>query len=130
MATKKILIVDDEETSRKIIKKILSFEGHELIEAKNSQEALTQAQQWLPDLILMDILLPDRDGAETVQLIKEYPWARNIKVIFISSIIEKPDEATAESKTSLTVGNYLYTAFAKPFHIQDLLREVRETLNN
>jgi two-component system, OmpR family, alkaline phosphatase synthesis response regulator PhoP len=130
MATKKILIVDDEETSRKIIKKTLSSEGHELREAKSSQEALTQAKELLPDLILMDILLPDRDGAETVQLIKEYPWARNIKVIFISSLIEKLDEAVTETKSSLKVGNYFYTAFAKPFRIQELLKEVREILKN
>ena len=77
----RILIVEDYLDTREIIKAILKNQGYSVIEAETGQEGLEKAIAELPDLIIMDIMLPGMDGIETTIKLKQHPKTANIPVI-------------------------------------------------
>lgn len=87
---KKILIVDDQDTIRSIIKENLQeIENTVIVEAANGNQALGKAKVIDPALILLDIVMPNKDGFETIKELKENPVTKNIPIIVISSHAEK-----------------------------------------
>jgi DNA-binding response OmpR family regulator len=119
MALKKILAVDDEERILGLIAEILLSNGYEVVTAKSGGGAIRKTKKYRPDLIIMDILMPDLDGAETVKILQENPATRNIPILFIS-------EGALE--TNYKVGGVSYTALAKPFNTHELLTAVGSLL--
>ncbi|MDH3392433.1 MAG: hybrid sensor histidine kinase/response regulator [Desulfobulbaceae bacterium] len=83
-----ILIVDDEFVNRFLLKDILEQDGYRTHEASNGSEALASAVNKKTDLILMDIMMPDMDGYETCQKLKENPRTSNIPVIFVTALTD------------------------------------------
>lgn len=92
MENKKILLVDDNSNFREIWKMRLLSEGFEVMEAKDGDEALKILENYKPDLILLDILMPNLNGAEVFLKIKENPELQNIKIIFITSMDEYSED--------------------------------------
>ncbi len=88
----KILAVDDEAVNLKMIRQILK-EEYKLVFAKNGQEALIAAGKHTPDLILLDVMMPEMDGYDTCRILKENPKTVNIPVIFVTALGEIDDEA-------------------------------------
>jgi CheY-like chemotaxis protein len=80
-----ILVVDDEPLNIKLLRGILSDSGYAVMEAQNGREALSLSGQ-NPDLILLDLMMPEIDGFETCRLLKENPETREIPVIFLSAL--------------------------------------------
>ena len=77
-----ILVADDEELARFTIREILEAEGHSVIEAKNGNEAIALFNKQPTDLIITDIIMPDKEGIETIiELKREHP---EVKIIAIS----------------------------------------------
>lgn len=126
MESKKILIVDDEDVTLALLNRRLSAAGYEIIEAKSGEEATNKAQKHLPDLILMDIILPDIDGAETVQEIHANPPTKDIKVIFLSGIADQRDH---EEVSSVKIGNQYYDIVSKPFDFEKLLNKIKKIIS-
>ena len=124
MNPKKILIVDDEEKILELLEKKLSIERFGVVTATRGQEAVEKATAYLPDLILMDIMLPDLDGAEAVRMLKDNASTANIPIIFLSGIAPKE----SDGKSWINVGGDRYQALAKPFSFEDLMQEVRNAL--
>ena len=87
MPNKKILTVDDEERIVQLINDILSSKGYDVLTAVSSKEAIRKSKKSSPDLIVMDIMMPDLDGAEAVKLLKEDPSTKDIPILFLSGII-------------------------------------------
>ena len=85
LAKKKILVVEDSPTTRKIITITLSQNGFETIEARDGLEALSRLNENSPDLILLDIILPKMDGYKVLSFIKESPEYKDIPVIMLTS---------------------------------------------
>jgi two-component system cell cycle response regulator DivK len=81
--TKRILIVEDQEDSRRILRDLLTSADYEIIEAVNGEEALTAAAKQRPNLILMDIQLPIMDGYEATRRIKADPTLMHVPVIAV-----------------------------------------------
>jgi CheY-like chemotaxis protein len=81
----KVLIVDDTEMMIKIY--VVSFQnaGFEVIRASNGGEALLQARNQVPDLIMLDVMMPDMDGIQVLQELKKDETTKNIKVIMLSA---------------------------------------------
>jgi CheY-like chemotaxis protein len=71
--TKKILIVDDSEETRRLIGRVLSMQGYPILEASNGREAIEVAQREIPDLILMDVNLPVMGGIDATRHIRQQP---------------------------------------------------------
>src|SRR5512135_2371224 len=81
---KTILIVDDRKSNIRLFKAMLMQEGYCTFSAGNGNEALTLARQQLPDLILLDVLMPDMDGYQVAGKLKLDPATRNIPVIMVT----------------------------------------------
>ena len=91
----RILVVEDHEDNRRILRDMLTNAGYEVIEVENGEEAIRAASAHRPDLILMDIQLPVIDGYETTRRLKADPAVRAIPVIVITSYALSGDEAKA-----------------------------------
>ena len=126
MLYRKILVVDDDEEILQLMEKKLVAQGYQVIRAQLGMEAVEKARSQSPDLILMDIVLPDIDGSEAVKLIQQDPITKNIPVIFVSGILTKGEEG--KSFLDIKVAGQQYQAFAKPFIFQSLLNEIQEAL--
>lgn len=87
-----ILIVDDDKSNRKILKGLLQDQA-KIIFAKNGVQAIELAKKHLPDLILLDVIMPDLSGFEVIDVIKNTPETMNISVIFITGLANNDDEA-------------------------------------
>ena len=119
--TKRILVVEDQEDNRQILRDLLANAGYEMIEAEDGQQALTQAAKHKPDLILMDIQLPLLDGYEATRRIKADPALNAIPIIVVTSYALSGDEEKAQA-----AGCDAYVA--KPFSPRALLAKIREYL--
>jgi two-component system, cell cycle response regulator DivK len=119
--TKRILIVEDQEDNRIILRRLLSTAGYDLIEAMNGEDGVALALSMRPDLILMDIQLPVMDGYEATRRIKSNAELKSIPVIAVTSYALSGDEAKARA-----AGCDAYVA--KPFSPRQLLAKVREYL--
>jgi diguanylate cyclase (GGDEF)-like protein len=88
----KILIVDDSVESRQLLLRILKKAGYKIFEAADGQEGLTQAAKILPDLILLDIVMPELDGYQVCEALKKDLRTADIPVIFLSAETETKDK--------------------------------------
>ncbi|HMF21938.1 MAG TPA: response regulator [Pseudolabrys sp.] len=119
--SKCILVVEDQEDNRQILRDLLGHSGYELREAENGEEALAIIAKQRPDLILMDIQLPIMDGYEVTRRIKNDPSLKNIPIIVVTSYALSGDEGKARA-----AGCDAY--ITKPFSPRVLLAKVREFL--
>jgi two-component system, cell cycle response regulator DivK len=116
---KRVLVVEDTEDNRQIIRDLLTSAGYEMIEAINGEQGVSMAAEHRPDLILMDIQLPVLDGYEATRRIKANPALRRIPVIAVTSYALSGDEERTRA-----AGCDAYVA--KPFSPRLLLAKVRE----
>ena len=120
--TKRILVVEDQEDNRQILRDLLGGAGYDIIEAEDGEAGARAAAAEKPDLILMDIQLPVLDGYEATRRIKADPALRSIPIIVITSYALSGDEDKARA-----AGCYAY--FSKPFSPRQILAKVREYLS-
>jgi CheY-like chemotaxis protein len=102
MAT--ILIVDDEPILRQLFQKVLEHEGHVVLTAANGRDALCVMREQVPDLIMLDMMMPTMDGTTFLRLMRRHPeWAR-IPVVIMSAVAT---EANVRNVGALGVKDYL-----------------------
>ena len=119
--SKRILMVEDTEDNRQIMRDLMSMTNYELIEACDGVDGVAMAALHKPDLILMDIQLPLMDGYEAARRIKADPALKHIPIIAVTSYALSGDEAK-----TLAAGCEGYVA--KPFSPRLLLAKIREFL--
>jgi two-component system cell cycle response regulator DivK len=119
--SKRILVVEDHEDNRQILRVLLGSAGYQMIEAHDGETALTIAASERPDLILMDIQLPGLDGYEATRRIKADPALSGIPIIAVTSYALSGDEDKARE-----AGCSAYVA--KPYSPLELLKKLREYL--
>ena len=119
--SKCILVVEDQEDNRRILRDLLGNAGFDLIEAESGEDALAAVMTRRPDLTLMDIQLPQKDGYEATRRIKSNPDMKTVPVIAVTSYALAGDDAKA-----LAAGCSCYVS--KPFSPRALLAKVREYL--
>ena len=98
--SKRILVVEDQEDNRQIIRDMLAGTDYEITEAENGEEALAAIAKLRPDLILMDIQLPIMDGYTATSKIKADPALRSIKIIAVTSYALSGEEKKARAEPS------------------------------
>ncbi len=103
----KVLIVDDERANRKILKELLHEEAM-IIFAKNGEQAIDLAKKHTPDLILLDVVMPDKSGFEVIEELKNTPTTMGISVIFVTGLANSDDE---ERGFDLGGCDYIYKPF-------------------
>lgn len=119
--TKRILMIEDTEDNRQIMRDLFATTDYELIEAVDGAQGVATALAEKPDLILMDIQLPVIDGYEATRRIKSDPALAHVPIIAVTSYALSGDEAKARA-----AGCDAY--IAKPFSPRQLLAKVRELL--
>jgi twitching motility two-component system response regulator PilH len=91
--SRKVLIVDDAVVDRRNLEQILSAAGHRVLLAESGEQALVQAREGRPDVILMDVNMPDLDGFATTRRLKTEPETKDIPVVFVTGKNQKADIA-------------------------------------
>lgn len=120
--TKSILIVDDEEDIRALIQLGLEMQaGWKVLNSKSGEEAIQIAATEEPDVILLDLMMPDMDGKTTLQKLKSNPKTQKIPVILMTA---KSKSSVAESFANLDVA----AIFTKPLRPLNLAQQISEVL--
>jgi two-component system cell cycle response regulator DivK len=117
--SRRILVVEDHEENRNIVRDLLQSAGYEMLEALTGEDGVALAERERPDLILMDIQLPGLDGYEATRRIKANPALRAIPIIAVTSYALSGDDQKA-----LAAGCDAYVT--KPFSPRALLAKIRE----
>ena len=122
MPQPKVMIVDDDANSRAVLCDVLGGEPYTLLEAANGQQALELANKELPDLILLDIMMPNMDGFEVIRRMKKSENLRLIPIIVITAKTNFLEENEALEKD---IAGYVI----KPFEVGPLLAKINKTLS-
>lgn len=118
---KRVMIVDDDPDALALMEKILTDEGFELIKVSNATEVGLKAAQLSPDLILLDFLMPEINGFEVSQALRDNELTRSTPIMAVTCLTKEQDiERIFESGAD----EYL----AKPFKVEDLTEKVRELI--
>lgn len=113
-----VLVVDDESRMIRFIRMNLELEGYQVIEASNGIEALEQVRQHVPDLVVMDVMMPEMDGFETLRLLRE------ISTVPVVLLTVKSDEEDRIHGLELGADDYI----TKPFSPRELISRVKAVL--
>jgi putative two-component system response regulator len=119
--TTRILVVDDDEKILRVIEALLIPHGYEVITARNGQEAITSMSIAKPNLVLMDIFMPEMDGYSALGKIKENDATRGVPVIMVTAVGQELNKQLAES---LGAAGYI----TKPFKSAELLEAISHIL--
>lgn len=117
-SNRRILVVDDEERMVRFIRLNLEHDGFQVVEAFTGQQAMDRLRETLPDLVLLDVMLPDMDGFEVLQLIREN---NDVPVIMLTAKGEEEDRVKG---LELGADDYV----TKPFSPRELVSRVRAVL--
>lgn len=121
MTAARVLVVDDEPDVVELIEMLLQRRGYEVLTASNGMEGIMRADAERPDLILLDIMMDEMDGWETLKLLRLEANTRDIPVVMVSARMEPRDKIRG-----LQEGAVDYVT--KPFAVQELLDTVAEVL--
>lgn len=119
---KTVLIVEDNELNMKLFHDLLEAHGYATLQTKDGMEALSLAREYKPDLILMDIQLPEVSGLEVTKWIKEDEKLRSIPVVAVTAFAMKGDEEKIREG-----GCEAYVA--KPISVENFINTVKEFLD-
>ena|ERR1700690_3171091 len=117
----RILLVDDENDFIELLQYKLAGQGYDFIVANDGVQALSQARQFKPDLILLDILLPDLDGLSVCEILRRQPATKKIPIIFMSAL--------SSEVTKRTVAMHAEDFFTKPLDLPRLEHRISELLH-
>ena len=104
MAAKKVLVVDDEKAFQFLISKALEKEGYKILLAGNGLEAVEVALSEHPDLILMDLFMPVKDGLSAIRDLREDAWGKTVKIVVLTNV-DYPE--TVQESKGLNIQQYL-----------------------
>jgi two-component system, OmpR family, response regulator VicR len=117
---KTIMVVDDEPDLLELVKAILETEGFSVVTASNGRECLEKLGKVSPDLVLLDMMMPEMSGREVCEKIRANPKTKGLKVAFIT--VAKFSETGKDILKKMSVSDYI----TKPFDNQDLIKRVRK----
>ncbi len=121
----RILVVDDDSDLSGLIQAALAQHGYNVLIYNNAVDGIKAAMGQKPDLILMDVMLPDMSGAEAVRLLKSEQTVKDIPVIFLTGLLDREELYSANN---ICVDGQHYVAVAKPFETKDLLSKIKTSL--
>ncbi|UCC39167.1 MAG: response regulator [Candidatus Aminicenantes bacterium] len=118
----RVLVVDDDEDMLLLIEKILSGAKYKIFKASNGNKGIEEAKNILPDIIVMDIMMPELDGIAAVLKLKSINETRSIPVIMCTAVKAEEDEIVARN---LGVADYI----RKTPHMEGLLEKIKKVLS-
>ena len=122
MTGNRILVVEDNERNLKLVRDVLQYAGYDVIAASSGEQGVALARERLPDLVLMDLQLPEMDGTEALRRLRNDPLTRAIPVVAVTAFAMKDDRERA-----LNAGFDSY--IEKPISVRALADQVRGFLD-
>jgi two-component system, cell cycle response regulator DivK len=122
MTGNRILVVEDNERNLKLVRDVLQYAGYDVIAASSGEQGVELARERMPDLVLMDLQLPEMDGAEALRALRSDPLTRAIPVVAVTAFAMKDDR-----KRALDAGFDSY--LEKPISVRALPEQVRGFLD-
>ena len=120
----RILIIDDDDQIRILLRQVMEWAGYEVVEAADGREGMLQQRKQQADLVITDLIMPEQEGLETITLLrKEYPL---VKIIAISGGGRIGPDAYLPAAQDLGADR----VFSKPFDVRELATTVKELLAN
>lgn len=121
----KILVVDDEESLTRMLKLNLEESGdYDVMTENKGANTLTVAREFKPELILLDVMMPDMMGSDVAEEILADDELKSIKIIFLTALVSKQEAAAADGKIA---GR---SFIAKPVKVDELIDKIKEELNS
>jgi len=120
---KKILFIEDEPTLQKTVGEVLKQEGYTILEALDGEIGIAVARSEKPDLILLDLILPKKNGFEVIESLKSDPETSGIKIIVLTNL-----ESSEDIERTLELGATTYLVKAN-YKLEDVVAKIKETLN-
>ncbi|HSK05208.1 MAG TPA: response regulator [Kofleriaceae bacterium] len=121
---KKILVVEDDPVNQQILSDFLAANGYETVAASSGPEGITRFESDAPDLLLVDVQLPRKNGFELCREIKSRPEGKSTPILLMSAVYTDRDQSTRTVQLGTLADGYL----AKPFDLVALLATVRQLL--
>ncbi|MDX1607853.1 MAG: response regulator [Candidatus Spechtbacterales bacterium] len=119
---KKILVAEDEEALRKALSEVLKQNKYEVIGVMNGEAAMDKIKKEKPDLVLLDLILPKKDGFEVLEEMKADDSIKNIPVIILTNL-----ESTRDIERALDAGATTYLVKAN-YDLEDVLKKIKSIL--
>ncbi len=124
MGKKVILAVDDEKDVLVLLSKRLMSAGYDVVTKTSGNAAIEAAKQEKPDLIILDILMPEMDGSQVASILHQDPLTRDIPILFLTCLYTKREEKISGHE----VGHNFF--IAKPYDPAELLEEIARLINH
>ncbi len=126
-AAQRVLVVDDEPNALQLMRRMLETQpGYEVLEAAGGAQALAVVQEQKPDLIILDLMMPDIDGFAVLDSVKSSPHTRHIPVIIVTAKeITEEDRARLQGKTAALFNKGMFTAEQLLDHMVDALNQIK-----
>lgn len=124
--SKKILVVDDDPTSLKTAESILTSAGYVVKTSANAEEIERLVKDIAPDLIVMDLMMPNVDGNQAVKKLKDNPVLKGVPIIFLTALQMRDEERDLEFE--VTVDNTSYRTMTKPVDAKALITEIQRLI--
>lgn len=124
LRVKKILVVEDDPVNQMILSDFLAANGYETIAASTGPEGIEMFERDAPDLLLVDVQLPRKNGFELVREIKGRPTGKHIPILLMSAVYNDRDQSSRTIQLGTLADGYL----SKPFDLVQLLTTVRQLL--
>lgn len=121
----KILIVDDEKLLLDLYHDILVENGFEVIMTTNSKEGIELAKREIPDIILLDILMPEMNGFDVAKILKSDDTMKNIPIYLLTNL---PEESSSEKAKELGVAGYMMKAMTEPSKLAEEMKNIQNQL--
>ena len=121
MSQQRILVIEDEYALQEILTYNLQAEGYEVLSARDGQQGLIKAQTWLPELVILDLMLPVVDGLSVCRQLRSSPRTNHIRILMLTAKSEELDELVG---FNMGADDYV----TKPFKVKPLLSRVKALL--
>lgn len=122
-AKKKILLVEDDETLAMVYQQRLELEGFEVKHSTNGEQALSDAVEFKPDLVLLDVMMPKLNGFDVLDILRNSPQTRNTHIIMLTALSQPKD---AERAKELGADDFLVKSQVV---ISDVVARIKHELN-
>ena len=119
---KTILIADDEPNQIATLESFLTQRGFKVITAANGEQAFNKALQFLPNLIILDIMMPKMDGTEVAMVLKHDVRTQHIPIFFVTAVVSPDDQAQVSTGPN--------RIFAKPVKLNELLDAIQDAITD
>lgn len=121
--SKRVLVVDDNKNNRILESDILEVAGFEVFEAENAQQGISVAQKERPDIIVMDVRLPDMRGTEAARILRQDTALQDIPIIFVTASVLREDRKETEGISNIGF-------IGKPINTRTFAQEISRYLEN